>query len=239
MHNPTKPYFLVIDFEANCSSSKKRDHEIIEFPAVLCDAKTMTVVDEFHTYVKMLTHKNLSEFIKDLTHITDEQVNGGKKWGTVLRDFEDWCRNHELTSDNCTVMTCGDWDLKTMLPKQLKGSMTRLTPYVTKLLGCWNNVKIAFAIGKGNQGLRGMAAMLTDLNITLTGHHHSGIDDSRNIAKIAFCMLKDFNVDVTLPNKCLDFPYYYDRVGKTRPLPYSLQEIDGETVIQENKDYFI
>lgn len=30
-----KKYFMVIDFEANCSSNGSRDHEIIEFPAIL------------------------------------------------------------------------------------------------------------------------------------------------------------------------------------------------------------
>ena len=35
-----------------------------------------------------------------------------------------------------------------------------------------------------------MDGMLKDLNLELTGRHHSGIDDSRNIAKIAMTLMK-------------------------------------------------
>lgn len=34
-----KPFYLVIDFEANCSEKDSKDHEVIEFPAVLVDTK--------------------------------------------------------------------------------------------------------------------------------------------------------------------------------------------------------
>jgi ERI1 exoribonuclease 3 len=36
----------------------------------------------------------------------------------------------------------------------------------------------------------GMAGMLPALNLKLEGKHHSGIDDSKNIAKIALELLK-------------------------------------------------
>lgn len=70
-----KQFYLVVDFEANCSSDQARDHEIIEFPAVLVETKTGKIIDEFRTFVQMITHQQLSDFIKNLTHITDEQVS--------------------------------------------------------------------------------------------------------------------------------------------------------------------
>jgi len=36
-----------------------------------------------------------------------------------------------------------------------------------------------------------MSAALTIVNIPLEGHHHRGIDDARNIAKIANLLLPD------------------------------------------------
>lgn len=69
-----KEFYLVMDFEANCSGDNTRDHEIIEFPAVLVKSATGDVVDEFHSFVNLVKHKQLSDFIKELTHITDEQV---------------------------------------------------------------------------------------------------------------------------------------------------------------------
>ena len=45
-------YLLILDFEANCSNNNMRDHEICEFPVVLLDIETKTIVDEFRTFVK-------------------------------------------------------------------------------------------------------------------------------------------------------------------------------------------
>ena len=46
------------------------------------------------------------------------------------------------------------------------------------------NVKKPFCAHVPGAKSGGMAAMLRKLQIPLTGHHHRGIDDSRNIAKI-------------------------------------------------------
>mmetsp|Transcript_43232 Transcript_43232/g.117012 ORF Transcript_43232/g.117012 Transcript_43232/m.117012 type:complete len:153 (-) Transcript_43232:480-938(-) len=40
----------------------------------------------------------------------------------------------------------------------------------------------------GSKKRRGMDGMLSELRIELVGHHHLGIDDSRNIAKIALAL---------------------------------------------------
>jgi inhibitor of KinA sporulation pathway (predicted exonuclease) len=208
----SKEFYLVIDFEANCSSENARDHEIIEFPAVLVNAKTGETVSEFRKFVKMVNHKKLSEFIKDLTHITDEEVSNGLEWGVCLFEFEVWCHQNDITPDNTTIVTCGDWDLKTMLANQLNLTQTKLTYFLNHLFGCWNNVKIEFMKKTSNRG--GMAEMLKVLDLELTGHHHSGIDDCRNIAKICH-KLTTMECDVSQPNRIRDKPLWYE--GK---LPY-------------------
>jgi len=203
----SKPFYLVIDFEANCSSADMRDHEIIEFPAVLIKGETGEVIDEFHTYVKMFSHDKLSEFIKDLTHITDEQVSNGQEWTECLLNFEKWCSEKGLDHENCTIVTCGDWDLKTMLHNQLAISNSKLSPFLNRMFGCWNNAKVAYVKYTGNKS-RGMDQMLKDLGLELVGHHHSGIDDSCNIAKICH-KLKEYGCDVTVPNKIRFRKFWY------------------------------
>ena len=42
-----------------------------------------------------------------------------------------------------------------------------------------------------------MAMMLRDLHIELEGRHHSGIDDCRNIAKVAIALLRDQRFECT------------------------------------------
>jgi inhibitor of KinA sporulation pathway (predicted exonuclease) len=199
---------LVIDFEANCSGQDQRDHEIIEFPAVLVNTLTGAIISEFHTFVNVVKTKKLSQFIKDLTHITDEQVSSGLAWQTCLQEFEAWCHKYGVTPENTTVITCGDWDLKTMLPNQLALTKTKLTDYLNRLFGYWSNVKISFSSCLKYTGLYGMEQMLDLLNLKLDGHHHSGIDDSRNIAKICQELVKR-GADVTEPTQIRETKFWY------------------------------
>jgi inhibitor of KinA sporulation pathway (predicted exonuclease) len=191
-----KKYFMVVDFEANCSSNGSRDHEIIEFPAVLVNSVSGEIISEFRTFVKMTKHKALSQFIKDLTHITDEQVANGMTWSDCITAFEKWCLDYDVTSENTTIVTCGDWDLKTMLPNQLKFTKTKFQSQ-QKLFKKWSNVKVPFEMYTKTKA-KGMEGMLKYFKLPLTGHHHSGIDDSRNIVKICKALLES-NCDITIP----------------------------------------
>jgi ERI1 exoribonuclease 3 len=206
---PYKTHILVLDFEANCSADQVRDHEIIEFPAVLVNLQNGDIQSEFRTFVKMKHHAHLSDFIKDLTHITDEDLSGGKTWVESLIAFEEWCFNNEVTPENTTIVCCGDWDLKTMLPRQMKLHQTRFTPFVNELFSVWNNIKTTYMHAMRKRKRVGMAAMLEELKIPLTGHHHSGIDDCRNIAKICLYLYKG-GVDVTEPNNLRGETLWYE-----------------------------
>lgn len=68
-------YFIVLDFESTCwKDSKFRTQEIIEFPAVLMNARTGVIEDEFHRYLLPQENPILSEFCKELTGITQVRV---------------------------------------------------------------------------------------------------------------------------------------------------------------------
>ena len=86
-------------------------------------------------------------------------------------------------------VTCGDWDLKTMLPKQLAlvdaehgldESGKLVAPY-----NRWINVKTPFQKHVlGHCANVSMPLMLKKLKLELEGRHHSGIDDCKNILRI-------------------------------------------------------
>lgn len=65
-------YLCIIDFEATCEIANPSgfQHEIIEFPAVLLNTKTLQIVHEFHKYCRPLWNPILSDFCKELTGIT-------------------------------------------------------------------------------------------------------------------------------------------------------------------------
>lgn len=202
-----KPHIIVIDFEANCSGKDIKDHEIIEFPALLVDTYSGRIISEFHHYVKLIRHTELSEFIKDLTHITNEQVNNGLEWGECIKEFEKWCRNNNLNCSNSTIVTCGDWDFLTMFPKQNFQTKTKISNYLSKLTSHWTNVKVPYRNLFDTKYIR-MDKMLSYLGLELIGHHHSGIDDCRNIHRICQEMLK-YGFDLTVPTRSII--YYSSR----------------------------
>ena len=187
-------FFVVLDFEAQCDrDGPLQPQEIIEFPALLVDATTFCTVSEFHQYVRPTANRQLTDFCTQLTGITQDKVEGQPELAEVLRLFEAWLMEHGLLHDgqgpSWTFGTCGDWDLGTCLPAQAAWLGLQLPPYFRR----WVNIKAAFnrwatsskqhsrRSGKDAQQF-GMPGMLAALGLQLVGRHHSGIDDSRNIA---------------------------------------------------------
>ncbi|RNA18087.1 ERI1 exoribonuclease 3-like [Brachionus plicatilis] len=122
-----------------------------------------------------------------LTGIRQEMIDGKPSITECLHMADEWIKsNKDLTLDsesnpiNFIFLTCGDWDLKTMLPSQCKFFNIKYPNYFTT----WINIKKSFAELTGHFP-KGMPTMLQMLNLNLEGRHHSGIDDCRNIAKIA------------------------------------------------------
>ena len=175
-------YFLVLDFEATCEDkTKMKPQEIIEFPVLKVNAQTMTVESTFHTYVQPTAHPVLTPFCTKLTGITQEMVDGQPVLEEVLKEFHKWMSTSGLLDPgvNFCFVTCGDWDLKTMLPSQCKHFRLPIPHYFRK----WVNIKRIFEAATG-QKAKGMVGMLEYFELQLEGRHHSGIDDSRNIACI-------------------------------------------------------
>ena len=175
-------FFLVLDFEATCDNKLKlHPQEIIEFPVLKVNAKTMLTEAIFHSYVQPDVHAILTPFCTELTGITQAMVDGKPLLKTTLEQFHKWMNDNGLLdpSINSCFVTCGDWDLKTMLPSQCHYLRLSVPHYFQR----WVNIKRVFEVATG-QRARGMPRMLQALGLELEGRHHSGIDDSKNIARI-------------------------------------------------------
>ncbi|MCB9673291.1 MAG: exonuclease domain-containing protein [Alphaproteobacteria bacterium] len=172
----------VLDFEATCDDVDPPDpQEIIEFPSVLVDLDTREVVDEFSTFVRPVHHPRLTPFCTALTGITDADVAPAPAFPEVFEAHQRWLASH----DHPVIATCGDWDLATMLPRQVIASGLREIPRPYRT---WINVKVPFAAWKGPGVRMGMPGMLDALGLPLIGRHHRGIDDTRNIASIVLAL---------------------------------------------------
>jgi len=174
---------VVLDFEATCDDvDRLRPQEIIEFPSVLVALEPFGVVDEFASFVRPYHHPTLSEFCRQLTTITQADVDGARLFPEVFAAHGRWLADHGLTAENALFVTCGDWDLGTMLPVQFAACVPPITE-VPPIFTRWLNIKRAFAELQGGRP-GGMARMLRLLGLPLVGTHHRGLDDCRNIATI-------------------------------------------------------
>jgi len=108
-------YLAILDFEATCWENSN-NHEIIEFPTVIVDIKTLTIIDRIQIFVKPLNDPILSDFCTNLTGITQDQVNAGVSLHQAIKEHSKFMSKYS----NSIFVTCGDWDLKTMLPMDCK-----------------------------------------------------------------------------------------------------------------------
>ncbi|KAI0080101.1 exonuclease [Panus rudis PR-1116 ss-1] len=185
-----KPDFLlVLDFEATCGDAVSR-MEIIEFPTLVYDLKQDKVISTFHEYVKPVLHPTLTPFCTELTGITQDVVDKADTFPEVWNRYRDFLKRQGVfdNPDAYIFVTCGQWDLKTMLPNQLEISeSTEGRDDSGELVSPYNrfiNLKQAFRRHYKTRFNAGMLDMLSKLKMEVEGRHHSGIDDCRNILRI-------------------------------------------------------
>lgn len=184
-------YICVVDFEATCEENNPPDyhHEIIEFPMVLIDTHTLEIVDTFQQYVKPEVSAQLSDFCVQLTGITQEMVDEANTFYTVLKRAVSWLQEKELgTKYKYTFLTDGSWDMGKFLYTQCKLSRIRYPQFARK----WINIRKSYGnFYKVARSQTKLICMLENLGMQYEGRPHCGLDDSRNIARIAIHMLKD------------------------------------------------
>ena len=136
-------------------------------------------------------------------------MNAGDTFTTVWGRYLEFLRENEILAQPGTAafLNCGDWDLKTMLPQQLRlsGIDTSTMPSAFDVprsrdpaMGSlpapfdrWINIKRSYQRLYGLRNAKGMDGMLHHARMTLEGRHHSGIDDCRNILRLVQHMLAD------------------------------------------------
>lgn len=189
-------YLLVLDFEAQCDQDgDKKKHleiqEIIEFPVVPINVKTKKIETEliFHHYIKPVKIPKLTEFCTFLTGIKQEQVDNGIILEEALELLHQHLVKHDILNKKWSFLTCGDWDLSQCLRSEAKKKGIILKAYMKK----WINIKKAFLslLDKDAHKNTSMTRMLEYFKLELDGRHHSGIDDSKNISKIAIKIMEN------------------------------------------------
>ncbi|NWH49517.1 ERI2 exoribonuclease, partial [Fregata magnificens] len=174
----------------------------VEFPAVLLNTSTGEIESEFHTYVQPQEHPILSEFCTELTGITQNQVDEGVPLNICLSQFLKWIQKiqtekkiifgsdiptHSTSGAKpCTFVTWTDWDLGVCLQYECKRKQLRKPD----ILNSWIDLKATYRAFY-NRKPKGLNGALQDLGIAFAGREHSGLDDSRNTAHLAWRLICD------------------------------------------------
>ncbi|KAI9064213.1 hypothetical protein FKP32DRAFT_1611313 [Trametes sanguinea] len=205
--------FLVLDVEATCVAGAGFDYpnEIIEWPVVLLrwkdkdikgKARELEVVDEFRSFVRPTWRPQLSQFCSALTGITQEQVDGAPSFPEVLDQFRRFLEKHELidpeTGRRLTrfcFCTDGPHDIRDFvipIPSWLTWDIVD----VRRLVGEWHAFSTPDPDGGANRRPVGAFPLPRRVSLSIPrqlhalglepfeGRQHSGIDDTRNIARL-------------------------------------------------------
>ncbi|MBW8808955.1 MAG: exonuclease domain-containing protein [Lysobacter sp.] len=181
--NPGSPtgaepaHYLLIDFEATCADDQslpRTQMEIIEIGAVMVETQTLSVIDEFQSFVRPVRHPRLTGFCTRLTSIRQADVDAAPSFAQMLEAFKPWLYQYR----DFVWGSWGDYDLHQL---QQDCDFHRLP---NPIGAPHRNIKQAFAQAQGLAKKPGLGGAIGMAGLTFAGTHHRGIDDARNIARL-------------------------------------------------------
>uniref|UniRef100_A0ACB8ERT5 3'-5' exoribonuclease 1 n=1 Tax=Sphaerodactylus townsendi TaxID=933632 RepID=A0ACB8ERT5_9SAUR len=162
-------YICIIDFEATCEEGNQAEftHEIIEFPIVLLNTRTLETEDTFQRYVKPEINPQLSDFCINLTGISQDLVDKADEFPVVLQQAVDWMKQKELGSTySYSILTDGSWDMSKFLNIQCRVSRLRYPSFAKK----WINIRKSYGnFYKVPRCQTKLATMLEKLGMDISG----------------------------------------------------------------------
>jgi len=168
--------FIIVDLEATCDKDNKDFiNEIIEIGAVkIIGGEKPKVVDTFCSFVKPIINLIITDFCKNLTSISQEDVDKAEKFPVVLKQFKEW---GEIDKDYL-ICSWGFYDKKQFIQDCKLHNLN--SKWVEN-----NHISLKHQHGEilGRTPM-GMPKALKIAGFPLEGTHHRGIDDAKNIAKI-------------------------------------------------------
>lgn len=203
-------YLLVLDFESTCKRYEQIEpQEIIEFPCAALSTTTWQIENLFHEYVKPKAHPILTSFCTELTGIIQDMVDQQPHFPEVFEKFRNWLDENDYFKEgnDCAFITCGDWDLKRMLPSQCELENIPVPLELKK----WINLKGAFCDATDYYP-RNMMDMLSHLKLPMKGRLHSGIDDVNNMIRIIQVLQSRYNLQFKINTAHNDIIGQYKKI---------------------------
>ncbi|MBQ6021480.1 MAG: exonuclease domain-containing protein [Clostridia bacterium] len=123
--------YVIMDLEWNNSYNKYRKcfvNEILEIGAVMVNDE-LEVIDTFSVIIRSQLIKKLSGRVKNLTHITNEDMTSGVSFQRAVSDFSKW-----IGSKNCVFMSWGNSDIRVLYDNYSMFCKIKGIPFLTEYL---------------------------------------------------------------------------------------------------------
>lgn len=163
--------YIILDLEATCDRGHF-DNEIIEIGAIKLN-NNLEEIGRFNKFIKPKENPTLTQFCKELTSITQEQVDNADSFEIVIEQFKEWIGEEEYF-----LCSWGFYDKNQFIKDCDRYNID--TNWLKSHISIKHQHQRIFRLRKG----AGVTKALSMMNLTFEGTHHRGIDDSVNITKI-------------------------------------------------------
>lgn len=136
-----------MDLEWNNSYNKIKKcfvNEILEIGAVMVD-EDLEVIDTFSVIIRSQLIKKLSGRVKNLTHISNEDMCSGVSFQRAVSDFSRW-----IGGRNCVFLSWGNSDIRVLVDNFSMFCGMNNVPFLTQYVDLQKYCQ-EFIVGAGNQ----------------------------------------------------------------------------------------
>jgi inhibitor of KinA sporulation pathway (predicted exonuclease) len=172
------PHWLVIDLEATTDEGgwPVTEMEIIEIGATLVNREGREL-DHFQRFVRPLRRPALTPFCRELTHITQANIDSAAPLTEVWPLFERWLSPHQARLEGWA--SWGDYDRKQLLQEWQRLQLTSLLQPLPHM-----NLKQRFAKARRLERPLGLISALQLAGMHFNGQQHRALEDARNTARL-------------------------------------------------------
>ena len=178
--------YIIFDLEATCWRGRppKGITEIIEIGAIKID-RYGDSIGRFSRFVKPIVNPLLSGFCKNLTSISQENVDRAQKFDRVMDEFFEWGNIYE---EEYILLSWGIDDQKLLRNDCLLHDIDDdfVNPYI--------DLKRAFRNLKKLRHATGLKSTVKKEGFDFTGMHHRAISDAENLAKVFVKYIEDWDL---------------------------------------------
>ncbi len=167
-------FYVIMDLEWNNSYNKIKKcfvNEILEIGAVLVD-EHLDVIDTYSVIIKSQLIKKLSGRVKNLTHITNEDMRMGISFHRAFAEFEKWLGNRD-----CIFLSWGNSDIRVLVDNFDMFCGTKKVPFLTQYVDLQKYCQ-EFIVNVGTQQI-GLVNAATEMGIDVSNcNFHRALEDS-------------------------------------------------------------